>query len=111
MITVGPWLEMLMAWSTGHIRLLKPSWTIFTTCWPGETLLRVMRPPHRAFETPGGEVLDHQQTDVGLKQRKAYLAHGVAGVRFGERPRPAQLAEDSVRFFVSESNNSERLPI
>ena len=74
------------------------SWTIFTTIWPGVTLLSTAL-ADGAFAHLGDEILHHRQRDIGLEQRDAHLAQGRVDIGLAQRAAPRQPSEDIAQPF------------
>ena len=73
------------------------SLTIFTTCWPGETLASTSWPTARS-RTLAMKSLHHGQRHVGVQQREADLAQRVVDVGLAQRAAAAQPVEDAGEF-------------
>ena len=70
------------------------SCTILTTIWPGVTDLHHLLADGLGLHLVG-EVAHDLERHVGLEQRAAHLAHGLADVAVGQRAAPGELVEDA----------------
>ena len=91
-------------------RATSSSWTILTTIWPGVTERTTSWPTAFAF-TRVDEVAHDVERDVGLEQRAAHFAHGLADVGLAQRAAARELVEDGAEGARIVSRTSIRLSV
>jgi len=73
MMVVTGWLERVSEWSPPLSRDVNSSWTIFTTCWPGERLSRISEPMARSFTAATKSRATRKLTSASSRERRTRL--------------------------------------
>ena len=73
MMVVTGWLERVREWSPPLSRDVNSSWTILTTCWPGERLSRTSEPRARSFTAATKSLATRKLTSASSRDRRTRL--------------------------------------
>ena len=84
------------------------SWMILMICWPGWMLCTTSCPRDLALTRSMKSRAD-LEIDIGLQQRHAHLAQGVADVGLGDFAQAAQIAEGVLKFLAQRVEHALKL--